>query len=61
MKFSEITVKHQALLGVVNMTLPRKVSVAVSRNLSKIEKEKFLFFRNKNLAPVLTLDPYTGA
>lgn len=25
------------------------------------EKEKFLFFRNKNLAPVLTLDPYTGA
>lgn len=43
MKFSEITVMHQALLGVVNMTLPRKVSVAVSRNLSKIEKEITLY------------------
>ena len=43
MKYTEIISRQQSLLNVVNLTLPRKVSVAVARNLAKIEKEITLY------------------
>ena len=39
MTFSDLLVYHQNLLALSNKTLPRKASVAVARNIGKMEKE----------------------
>ncbi|MCU6763370.1 Uncharacterised protein [uncultured Roseburia sp.] len=37
--YNEITVKHNILMEIGKLTLPRKVSVAIARNLIRLEKE----------------------
>ena len=39
MAYAEITVRHGILIQIGKLTLPRKVSVAIARNLVRLEKE----------------------
>ena len=43
MKFSEIMIKKQSMADVLDLILPRKVSVAIARNLTTINKEIELY------------------
>ena len=43
MKFSEIMIKKQSMANVLDLILPRKVSVAIARNLTTINKEIELY------------------
>lgn len=51
MTYSELTERHTVLLTVGKLTLPRKVSVAISRNIVKLENElKIYSEQDKDIA-----------
>ncbi len=51
MTYSELTERHTVLLAVGKLTLPRKVSVAISRNIVKLENElKIYSEQDKDIA-----------
>lgn len=61
MKFVEIVEKKDALMKVLDMTLPRKASVAITRNLENINKEiNFYYDQRKDIADHYALKDETG-
>lgn len=47
MKLKDITNRHNLLLKIGHLTLPRKVSTAIARNLVKLEKETELYNKQR--------------
>lgn len=48
MKYSEIIVNRRVLMEIGKFILPRKVSVAIARNLTRLDKEMKLYGEQEN-------------
>ena len=48
MKYSEIIINRSILLEIGKLVLPRKVSVAIARNLTRLDKEMKIYGEQEN-------------